>query len=87
MNAIRDWIAKQHYIIDFMLSSLFIRKVKNTGLWLLYMLVVFLLASLMLYTHAIKREAVDVLMHSPEIIVQRMMAGPTISFRFGTWTR
>jgi hypothetical protein len=71
----RDWIEKQRYIIDFTLSSLFRRKVKNTGLWLLYMLVVFLLASVMLYTHAIKREAVDVLMHSPEIIVQRMMAG------------
>ncbi len=71
----RDWIEKQRYIIDFTLSSLLRRKVKNVGLWVLYMLVVFLLASVMFYTHAIKKEAVDILRHSPEIIVQRMMAG------------
>jgi len=71
----REWIEKQRYIIDFTLSSLLRRKVKNLGLWALYMLVVFLLASVMFYTHAIKREAVDVLAHSPEIIVQRVMAG------------
>ncbi len=71
----REWIEKQRYIIDFTLSSLLRRKVKNLGLWMLYMLVVFLLASVMFYTHAIKKEAVDILRHSPEIIVQRMVAG------------
>jgi hypothetical protein len=71
----RDWIEKQRYIIDFTLSSLLRRKVKNMGLWVLYMLVVFLLASVMFYTHAIKKEAVNILRHSPEIMVQRMIAG------------
>lgn len=71
----REWIEKQRYIIDFTLSSLLRRKVKNLGLWVLYMLVVFLLASVMFYTHAIKKEAVDILKHSPEIIVQRIIAG------------
>lgn len=71
----RAWIEKQRYIIDFTLSSLLRRKVKNLGLWILYMLVVFLLASVMFYTHAIKKEAVDILRHSPEIIVQRLIAG------------
>lgn len=71
----RNWIEKQRYIIDFTLSSLLRRKVKNIGLWVLYMLVVFLLASVMFYTHAIKKEAVNILRHSPEIIVQRMIAG------------
>lgn len=79
----RDWIEKQRYIIDFTLSSLLRRKVKNFGLWLLYMLVVFLLASVMFFTHAIKKEAVDILSHSPEIIVQRLMAGRHALFPVG----
>ena len=71
----RDWIAKQSYIIDFTLSSLLRRKVKNIGLLVLYTLIVFILASVMFFSYSIKREASLILKNSPEIIVQKVMAG------------
>jgi len=70
-----SWIEKQKYIIDFTLSSLLRRKVKNIGLLILYALSVFILASVMFFTHAIKKEASLVLRESPEMIVQKVVAG------------
>ncbi|MFZ2161400.1 MAG: FtsX-like permease family protein [Sideroxyarcus sp.] len=71
----KTWIAKQKALIDFTLSSLARRKLKNLGLLLVYTVIVFLLASVMLYTHALRHEAAQVLKNSPEVIVQRMVAG------------
>ncbi len=72
MNA---FVNRQKYLIDFTLSSLLRRPGKNLGLLLVYTLIVFLLASVMLYTHALRSEAERVLADSPEIILQRMLAG------------
>ena len=72
MNA---WIAKQQYLIDFTLSSLVRRKTRNVGLLLVYTLIVFVLASLMLFTHALRHEARLLLAGAPEVMVQRMVAG------------
>lgn len=69
------WIEKQRYIIDFTLSSLLRRAVKNFGLLALYTLIVFILASVMFFTHSIKKEAALILQGSPEIVVQRIKAG------------
>lgn len=69
------WMHKQRNIIDFTLSSLARRKGKNLALVLVYTLVVFLLASVMFFTHALKREAALVLREAPELVVQRMSAG------------
>lgn len=69
------WIEKQRYIIDFTISALLRRKVKNLGLLALYTLIVFILASTMFFTHSIKKEAALILQGSPEIIVQKMIAG------------
>ncbi|MEN8167883.1 MAG: FtsX-like permease family protein [Pseudomonadota bacterium] len=66
---------KQRYLIDFTLSSLSRRKGKNLGLLLVYALIVFMLASVMLFTHALRKEAGIILQDSPEIILQRMVAG------------
>ncbi len=71
----RTWIEKQRYIIDFTISSLMRRKVKNFGLLALYTLIVFILASVMFFTYSIKREAKLILKGSPEIIVQKIKAG------------
>jgi lipoprotein-releasing system permease protein len=71
----RVWIEKQRNIIDFTLSSLARRKGKNIALLLVYTLLVFLLASVMFFTHALRHEASLVLQGAPEIIVQRMAAG------------
>ncbi|MBM3392182.1 MAG: FtsX-like permease family protein [Betaproteobacteria bacterium] len=68
-------IEKQRHLIDFTLASLARRKTKNLGLLLVYTLLVFVLASVSLYTHALRQEAARVLERSPEIILQRMVAG------------
>lgn len=71
----KNWIGKQRYIIDFTLSSLLRRKVKNIGLLILYTLIVFILASTMFFTYSIKKEASLILKGTPEIIVQKIVAG------------
>ena len=70
-----NWIEKQRYIIDFTISSLLRRKVKNFGLLTLYTLIVFILASTMFFTYSIKKEASLILKGAPEIIVQKIVAG------------
>lgn len=62
-------------IIDFTLSSLLRRKGKNIALIVVYTFVVFILASVMFFTHAIKKEAAIVLNSAPEIVVQKVVAG------------
>ncbi len=69
------WIERQKNILDFTLSSLFRRKGKNAALALVYVLIVFLLASVMFFTHAIKQEAAIILENAPEMVVQRSVAG------------
>jgi lipoprotein-releasing system permease protein len=71
----RPWIEKQRNILDFALSSLARRKGKNIALAAVYTGLVLLLASVMFFTHALRREAALVLRDSPAVIVQRMTAG------------
>ena len=71
----RSWIEKQRHVVEFTLSSLLRRKRKNVALLIVYVMIVFVLASVMFFTHALKREAALVLDGSPEIVVQRMIAG------------
>jgi len=69
------WIEKHRSILDFTLSSLLRRKGKNLSLFAVYALVVFMLASAMFLTQAMKREAALVLKDAPEMIVQRLLGG------------
>ena len=55
------WIEKQRHLIDFTASSLARRKGKSLGLLVVYTLLVFVLASVSLYTHALRNEATRVL--------------------------
>ena len=68
-------IEHHRHILDFTLSSLLRRKGKNGALLLVYTLIVFILASVLFFTHALKREAALVLNEAPEIIVQRTLTG------------
>ncbi len=68
-------IEAQRNILDFTLSSLFRRKWKNTALVIVYTLVVFLFASVMFFTHSIRKEAALVLKGTPEMVVQKLTAG------------
>jgi ABC-type lipoprotein release transport system permease subunit len=69
------WIEKQKYLIDFTVASLARRKAKSLGLLLVYSLIVFLLASVLLFTHALRHAANELLADAPEIVLQRMVAG------------
>ena len=71
----RNRIERQRNVIDFTLSLLWRRKGKNLALLFVYSAVVFLLASVVLLTDSLKKEASIILQDSPEMIVQRMPGG------------
>jgi len=71
----KSWIDRQRNVIDYTLSSLLRRKRKNAALYIVYTLVVFLLASVIFFTHSLKKEAALVLKEAPEMVVQRIVAG------------
>jgi ABC-type lipoprotein release transport system permease subunit len=68
-------IERQRYILDYTVSALLRRKGKNSSLLLVYTLIVFVLSSVIFFTHALKKEAELVLKDGPEIVVQRTMTG------------
>ncbi len=69
------WIEKQRNVLDYTISSLLRRRGKNLSLLTVYTLVVFVLASAVLFTQAMKREASLILSGAPEIVVQRLLQG------------
>lgn len=69
------FLQRQRYLVDFTLSSLLRRKGKNIGLLLVYVSIIFMLASVMLFSHSLRKEAGIILQKSPEVILQRMVAG------------
>jgi len=68
-------LEKQVNILDFSLSSLWRRKLKNFGIMLVFSAVIFLLASFQMLTGALSDAASTVLANAPEITIQRMSAG------------
>lgn len=68
-------LRRQRYLLDYSLSSLARRPGKHLSLILVYSLIVFLLASTLLYTQSLRQEAALVLAQSPDLIVQRLIAG------------
>lgn len=71
----RHILSRHRNILDFALSSLMRRKAKNAALFLVYTLVIAVIASLIFFIHALKREAALVLKEAPDMVVQRMLAG------------
>ena len=69
------WLERQRYLLDFTLSSLGRRKGKNLALSALYTLVVFGLASVLMFTQALRGEALRILDGAPDVVVQRLVAG------------
>jgi ABC-type lipoprotein release transport system permease subunit len=72
---VKGSIQKQRHILDLAISSLLRRVKKNLTLLTVYTLIVFCLASVMLFTQTLKREAALVLRGSPELVVQKLMGG------------
>ena len=71
----RSWINRQRYLIDFTLLSLRRRWGRTLVLLSVYTLVVFLLASVMLFSSAIRHQAQASLVQAPDVVVQRLIAG------------
>ncbi|MBK8596456.1 MAG: FtsX-like permease family protein [Holophagales bacterium] len=71
----RNWISRQALLADYTLSALARRRGRNLALFTVYAGIVFVLASTMLFTHALRREAHALLAHSPEVLVQNLKAG------------
>jgi lipoprotein-releasing system permease protein len=69
------WSERQRGLIDFAVANLGRRRGRNLGLFLAYTLLVFLLASVLLYGDALRREARLLLADAPELVVQRLTAG------------
>ena len=75
MTMIPEGLEKQFNILDFSLSSLWRRKLKNLSIMLVFALVIFLLGSFQMLTGALSNSAEAVLENTPEITIQKMSAG------------
>ena len=62
-------------ILDFALSSLQRKKLKSIIIILAYTLNVFIFSSILFFSDALKKEAVELLQDTPQLIVQRIMGG------------
>lgn len=71
----KHWLRRQHYLLDHALSSLARRPGKHLSLLAVYSAVLFLLASVMLFTQSLRTEAAVLLAEAPEIVLQRLLAG------------
>lgn len=71
----KRWWRRQRSLADFTLAALGRRRVKNLALIAVFSVVVFVVASAMLFSAALKREADTVLQSAPELIVQQLVMG------------
>jgi len=70
-----QWIERQRCFLDFTLGSLWRRRGKNLLLIAVYSFIVFLVASVLFFTQALRHQAETILQDAPEMIVQRIIAG------------
>jgi ABC-type lipoprotein release transport system permease subunit len=69
------WIARQRYLVDYAMAAMARHRAKNLGLVLIYTLLVFVLASVILLGSAMRRDAAAMLQDTPDVIVQGMRMG------------
>ena len=66
---------RQARLVDYTILALGRRRARSLALVAVYALVVFVLASVMLFANALQREAAATLRESPEVLVQKLVAG------------
>lgn len=71
----RKIFEKHLNILDYSLSSLWRRRLKNAGIMLIFAAVIFLLASFQMVTRSLTEVAAQSLAHAPEITIQHLSAG------------
>ncbi len=67
--------ARQRYLMDFTINSMRRRSGRNLVLFTVYCLIIFILASVMLFGQSIRQEAKALLINAPEATVQQMVMG------------
>lgn len=71
----KTWLRRQQALADYTLAALARRRSKNFGLLAIYAIIVFVVASAMLFSTALRHEAETVLSEAPKIIVQNLSMG------------
>ncbi len=69
------FLDKQLNILDYSLSSLWRRKLKNFSIVIVFGAVIFLVASFQLTTNSLTKSAAKSLVHAPDLTIQKMSAG------------
>ena len=64
------WLERQRGLVDFTVAAMARRRGRNLGLFAAYALVVFLLASVVLFGDALRHQAEVLLADAPEVVVQ-----------------
>jgi ABC-type lipoprotein release transport system permease subunit len=80
-------LEKQLNLLDYALSSLRRRKLKNLGILVVFAAVIFLVASFQFLTASLTATAQELLSEAPEIVVQKMSAGRQESLPLDSLTR
>ncbi|SDK06268.1 ABC transporter permease [Aliiruegeria lutimaris] len=70
-----SWLRRQRALAEYTLAALARRRIKNTGLLLIYAMVIFVVASATLFATALRKEAEVVLAEAPEVIIQNLVMG------------
>lgn len=76
-------LQRQLNLLDYALAGLWRRKLKNIGIFLVLMVVIFLVGSLQLLTRGLSETAAEVLKSVPDITVQQLSAGRQTSIDAG----
>jgi ABC-type lipoprotein release transport system permease subunit len=74
MNVITS-LQRQLNVLDYALASLYRRRLKNIGIFIVFGTVIFLFSSFQLMTRGLTETAAEVLQGAPDITVQQMSAG------------
>ncbi|MEN8142819.1 MAG: ABC transporter permease, partial [Thermodesulfobacteriota bacterium] len=83
----RPSIEKNLNLLDYALSSLWRRKLKNLGITIVFAAVIFLVASFQFLTSSLTTTADLLLAEAPEIVIQKMTAGRQESIPVATLSR
>ena len=68
-------MGKHKKILEYALSSLLRRKYKNLAIMVVFSFMITILASILFLTHALRMESLNLLLESPQLIVQRVSGG------------
>jgi hypothetical protein len=73
--AMATWLARQRYLVDFAVAGLRRQRARHLGLLLVYTLLVFVLASVVMLASALRREAAVMLQDTPDVVLQGLRMG------------